>query len=144
MIMLASGSSPAARAFPARVLPRARHALLAVGLVEVFHALQLRGSADLGLKLGRKLAGRVDEGDDVFLALLEVAQVPEPLVERAQGHVVHAAGSLFAVAGNEGDGVALVDELNGGLNRGGLEAELGCKGCDDVHKQAPQVGNTNA
>ena len=116
----------------ARLL-RARHALLAVGLVEVLHALELRGGPDLRLELGRELALGIDEENDVLLALLEVAEVGKALVEGAQGNVVHAARGLFAVARNEGDGVPLVDELDCRVDGLRPEAELACERGDKVH-----------
>ena len=114
-------------------LLRARLALLAVGLVEVLDALELRGRADLGLELGGELALGANENDDVLLALLEIAQVGEALLERAEGDVVHATRRLLAVARDEGDGVALVDKGNGRLHGGALEAELLGKCGDDIH-----------
>ena len=42
----------------------------------------------------------------------EIAQIGKTLLERAQGGVVHLAVQLLAVAGDEGDGVALVDQLD--------------------------------
>ncbi len=121
----------------ARLL-RARHALLAEGLVQVLHALQLRGFADLGLKLGRELALCVDEQKHVLFALLKVAQIRKALVERAQRHVVHATRGFLAVARDKGDGVAFVDQRDGGLDVGGLEVELFCELGDKIH-EAPQV-----
>ena len=123
----------------ARLL-RARHALLAIGLVEVLDALHDRGGANLLLELGRELALRLDEQQDVRLALLEVAQVGEALVERAQGDVVHATRGLLAVARDEGDGVALVDELDGRLDGFRLEAELVGERGDDIHVWLPRSG----
>jgi len=94
-------------------LLRASHALFAVGLVEVLDALELRGLANLLLEFERELALGVDEQDDVLFALLKIAQVGQALVECAQGDVVHATRGFLAVARNKGDGVALVDELDG-------------------------------
>ncbi len=105
----------------------ARGALLAIRLVEVLDALEHRGRADLVQKLRRELALHVDEVDDVRLALLEVAQVGQAVVERAQGNVVHPARDLLAVARDKRDGGAFVDERDHGLDtRYGL-AELGCQ-----------------
>ena len=114
-------------------LLRTGHALFAVGLVEVLDALELRGLANLLLELGRELALGVDEQDDIVFALLKIAQVGQALVERAQGDVVHAARGLLAVARDEGDGVALVDELDGRFDIGGLKVELAGKLGDKIH-----------
>lgn len=114
-------------------LLRAGHALFAVGLVEVLDALELRGLANLLLEFGRELALGVDEQDDIFLALLKIAQVGQALVECAQSDVVHAARGFLAVARNEGDGVALVDELDGRLDVGVLKVELARELGDKIH-----------
>lgn len=114
-------------------LLRAGHALFTVGLVEVLDALELRGLANLLLELGREFALGVDEQDDVFLALLKVAQVGQAFAERAQGDVVHAARGFLAVARDEGDGVALVDELDGRFDIGGLKVELAGELGDKIH-----------
>ena len=114
-------------------LLRAGHALFAVGLVEVLDALELRGLANLLLELGRELALGVDEQDDIVFALLKITQVGQALVERTQGDVVHAARGFLAVARDKGDGVALVDELGGRLDIGGLKVELAGKLGDKIH-----------
>ena len=114
-------------------LLRAGHALFAVGLVEVLDTLELRGLANLLLELGREFALRVDEQDDVLFTLLKIAQVGQALVEGAQGDVVHAARCFLAVARDKGDGVALVDELDGRLDIGDLKVELASELGDKIH-----------
>lgn len=114
-------------------LLRAGHALFAVGLVEVLDTLELRGLADLCLELGRELALGVDEQNDVLFTLLKIAQVGQALVECAQGDVVHAARGFLAVARDKWDGVALVDELDGRLDVGGLKVELAGELGDKIH-----------
>ena len=114
-------------------LLRAGHALFAVGLVEVLDTLELRGLANLLLEFGREFALGVDEQDDVLLALLKIAQVGQALVEGAQGDVVHAARGFLAVARDKGDGVALVDELDGRLDVGVLKVELAGELGDKIH-----------
>ena len=114
-------------------LLRAGHALFAVGLVEVLDTLELCGLANLLLEFGRELALGVDEQNDVLFALLKIAQVGQALVECAQGDVVHAARGFLAVARDKGDGVALVDELDGRLDVGGLKVELAGELGDKIH-----------
>ena len=114
-------------------LLRTGHALFAIGLVEVLDALELRGLADLCLELGRELALGVDEQNDVLFTLLKIAQVGQALVECAQGDVVHAARGFLAVARDKWDGVALVDELDGRLDVGGLKVELAGELGDKIH-----------
>ena len=112
----------------------ARHALLAIGFVEVLDALQLLGFANLLFQLGREFALGVDEHDDILFTLLKIAQVAQAFVERAEGDVIHAASRFFAVAGDKGDGVPLVDELDGCVNVGDFEIELASKLCDEIHR----------
>ena len=111
----------------------ARHALLAIGLVEVLDALQLLGFANLLLQLGREFALGIDEHDDILFALFKIAQVAQAFVERAEGDVIHAASRFFAVAGDKGDGIPLVDELDGCVDVGDFEIELASKLCDEIH-----------
>ena len=113
---------------------RAGHALFAVGLVEVLDTLKLRGLANLLLEFGCEFALGVDEQNDVLFALFKIAKVGQALVEGAQGDVVHAARGFLAVARDKGDGVALVDELDGCLDVGGLKVELAGELGDKIHE----------
>ena len=115
-------------------LLRAGHALFAVGLVEVLDTLELRGLANLLFEFGRELALGVDEQNDVLFALLEIAQVGQAVVECAQGNVIHAARCFLAVARDKGDGVALVDELDGCFDVGGLKVEPAGELGDKIHE----------
>ena len=115
-------------------LLRAGHALFAVGLVEVLDTLELCGLANLLLEFGREFALGVDEQNDVLFTLLKIAQVGQALVECAQGDVVHAARGFLAVARDKGDGVALVDELDGRFDVGGLKVELAGELGDKIHE----------
>ena len=114
-------------------LLRAGHALFAVGLVEVLDTLELRGLANLLFEFGREFALGVNEQNDVLFTLLKIAQVGQALVEGAQGDVVHAARGFLAVARDKGNGVALVDELDGRLDVGGLKVELAGELGDKIH-----------
>ena len=114
-------------------LLRAGHALFAVGLVEVLDTLELRGLANLLLEFGREFALGVDKQNDVLFTLLKIAQVRQALVEGAQGDVVHAARGFLAVARDKGNGVALVDELDGCLDVVSLKVELAGELGDKIH-----------
>jgi len=68
-------------------------------------------------------------------ALLKAAEVSQPLLQGAEGGVVHGAVELFAVAGDEGDGIALVQQLNHvGHVLGGFVQFLGELFDDRVHR----------
>ena len=97
-------------------LRRAGGPLLAERLVEVLNALERGRLLDALAELVRELALAVDHRDDVGLALLEVAQVGQAVVKRTQRDVIHTARGLLAVAGDEGDRRALIDEGDDGLD----------------------------
>ena len=118
-------------------LLRARLPLLAVGLVEVLDALELRGGANLGLELGRELALDVDEDDHILFALFEITQVGKAVAQGAKRDVVHTARGFLAIARDEGNRVALVDEVDGRLNGSRLEVQLLREREGDIHAMAP-------
>ena len=99
-------------------------ALLLEGLVEVLDALQHCCRLDLLLQLVGETALLFDGAQDLGLACFEVLEVCKSLVELAQGHIVDAARRLFAVAGDERDRIAVVDEADNGVDLGGRELEL--------------------
>ena len=87
-------------------------ALLLVGAVQVLHLRQGGGGVDGGGELLRQLALLLDGLLHRLPAVLQVPQVLEPLLQGPQGGVVHGAVELLAVAGDEGDGVALVQKAH--------------------------------
>ena len=98
------------------LLPRHRRSRLALrseGAVDVVDLGERRRRVYRRRDLGGERALGVDERLDLFPALLDPAQIGEPVVEIAQDGVVKRAGDLLAVSGDEGDGVALVDERDG-------------------------------
>ena len=109
-------------------------ALLLVGAVEVFDLGERFGAVDGGGELVCKLALLVDGLFHRFAALFKTAEVLEPLFERAQRGIVHCTVELLAVAGDKGDGVALVEQMHDVFNVPGVFAELGSKGLNEIHK----------
>lgn len=89
-------------------------ALLLVGQVEILETLLGLGQRDVGFELGGQLALLADRSEDRGAARLELAQVNQALVERAQLGVVETAGDLLAVTGDEGDGCSLGEQFDGG------------------------------
>ena len=61
-----------------------------------------------------ELALLLDRGEDGGLAGLQFPQVGQPGLEGAQLGIVETAGDLLAVAGDEGHGVALIEQVHGG------------------------------
>src|SRR5690606_21931903 len=71
-----------------------------------------------------ELALFVDRGDHGGAAVFELAQVAQAFFQRAQMSVVQAAGHFLAVAGDEGHGGAVVEELDGGDDLARRDAEF--------------------
>ena len=113
-------------------LGRTGSALLAVGLVEVLHALKRGRLFDARAQLLGEFALGVDRRDHVGLALLEIAKVRQAIIERAQRDVVHAARGFLAVARDERDRRPLIDERDHGLDASGGLVQLGGEGRDDA------------
>ena len=87
-------------------------ALLLIGAVQVLHLRQGGGGVDgLGELFGEP-ALLVDGFFHRLPPLLEAPEVLEPLLQIAEGGVVHGSVVLLAVAGDEGDGVALVQKVH--------------------------------
>ena len=87
-------------------------ALGLVGAVQVLHLRQGHGGGDSGGEGLRQLALGLNGRADLLPPLLQAAQVLEALLQGAQGGVVHGAVELLAVAGDKGDGVALVQKVH--------------------------------
>ena len=104
-IASASGSSPFSRATVARV-----RRFLLIGPVEILDLGERRGLVDRGGELVRQLALRLDRGFDFVTAGLQIFEVLQARLERAERRVVHRAVRLLAVTGDEGNGVALVQQ----------------------------------
>jgi hypothetical protein len=87
---------------------------LGVGMAELL--VEFVGQLALG---GYLLADRLP-------ALVELAQVAQPLLERAQLRVVKRAGGLLAVPGDERHGRAAVEQLDRGADLTARHAEFRC------------------
>jgi hypothetical protein len=55
---------------------------------------------------------------------VQVAQIAQPRFHQAQLHLIQPAGGLLAVTGDEGDGVAGVQQLDRAGDLVGLQAEF--------------------
>ena len=110
---------------------------LALGPVRAVQIFQT-GQGFGGLQLLRQLLGQgallFDGALHLVPALLQTAQIVQPFTQLAQHLVVHAAGGLLAVPGNEGNGVSLVDQVDGGLHGLFVQAQLLGNGFDMVHR----------
>ena len=121
-------------------LPRDGGAGAALRAVRTVHVVELGeggGRVKGGGHLGGEGSGRVDQAAHLLAPLLEAAQVLEALRELAERLVVEAAVRLLAVAGDKGDGVSLVDELDHLLCLPGLQGELIGKRLGEIHLVPP-------
>jgi hypothetical protein len=107
----ASGSSPASRAISPlvrRLSLKGRYRSSSSCLVVA--APNLARIASLSLPCS-SIARRMRQA-----AVVEFTQVDQPGLQRAQGDVVQAAGGFLAVAGDEGNGGAAVEQVDGSLH----------------------------
>ena len=95
---------------------RQRALLRLVRQVEVFEPLGVVGREDGGAQLVGQLALALDALEDGLLALGELAQQADALLDDAHHLLVEAAGAFLAVARDERDGVALVEQLHHALD----------------------------
>ena len=86
------------------------------GQVEVFEPLGVVGRADRGGELVGELALGLDRLEDRLLPLGQLAEPADAELDLADRHLVQVAGPLLAVAGDERDRVALVEQLDDALH----------------------------
>ena len=91
-------------------------ALRAVGQVDVLERGGLPCLADSLLELGRQLLLVADGLQDGFLALLNLLQTLILVADGPDLHFIESARALLAVAGNEGNGAALVEQGERAVN----------------------------
>ena len=103
---------------------RARAALGLIRTVDILKGGEGRGFVDGVRQLIGELALLLDGFLHSVAPLLEPAQILKAFGEGAQGGVVHRAVQLLAVAGDEGDCVALVNELDDIIDMALLAAKL--------------------
>ena len=113
-------------------------ALRLVGRIQVFQldlGLRIRDGAR---QLRRQLALLLDALQHRGAAVLQLAQIAEPLLQLAQLRVVEAAGLLLAVARDERHGRALAQQVHGGRHLADADAQLrGDTLIDLVHCGSP-------
>ena len=105
----------------------ARAALGLIRAVDILKGGKGRGLVDSFRQLLGELALLFNGFLDCIAPLLQPAQILKALGESAQGRVVHRAVQFLAVAGDEGNGVALVDELDDIIDMALFAAKLAGK-----------------
>ena len=106
-------------------------ALGLVRQVQVFQFLLGGCGLDGGAQLRRQLALLVDALEHRFAPVFEFAQVAQPVFQLAQLDVVQAAGGFLAVAGDEGNGGAAIEQVDRGLDLVFLDPDFGSDLPDD-------------
>jgi hypothetical protein len=86
----------------------------AVGQVQIFEFRLVKGGLDPGLEFVGKLALLEDGAEDGLAAADEVSKVAELRFDVANLDLVEVASGLFAIASNEGDGAAFVEQTDNG------------------------------
>ena len=112
---------------------RAGTALGLVGTVKVLDLGERLRRVDGGGKLVGQLLLLGDARLNALLAFGEIAQIGKTLLKCAQGGVVHRAVQLLAVAGDERNGVALVEQSDDIFNVLGGAVQLACELFDNGH-----------
>ena len=108
-------------------------ALLLIGAVEILHLRQGLGTVDGGRQFLRQLALVGDGLLHRRAALLQAAQVLQPILQGAQGGVIHGAVELLAVAGNEGNGIPLIQKLHHVFHMLYIRIQFLRKGINNIH-----------
>ena len=93
--------------------------------VQIFELLLRRRRQHRGAQGRRELALLFDTLQHRSAPLLQLPQVGQPYLERAQLRVVEAFGGLLAVAGDEREGRAALEEIERGLDLRPAQRELG-------------------
>ena len=119
----ASGSRPFSRAIDALVR---RFGLY--GRYRSSSSVFSSDGLDARPQLRRELALRLDGLQHGLAAIFQLAEICELLLDVADLHFVEIAGDLFAIAGDEGHGGALVEEFD----RGGQALETDIKLLRDI------------
>src|SRR6266849_5117485 len=94
--------------------------------IDVFKSAFAGGGANCCFERVIELALIADRIQDDDAALLKLAQIAQAFVERAQLRIIERAGRFLAIAGNEGQGCALVEHRPRGCDLLFANAKLLC------------------
>ena len=95
-----------------------------VDVLELYESLRVVKSEG---DLGSELTLRLDKRGYLCTALLHLTKILKSVEELTESGVIETARDLLTISGNKGDGVALVDKLDGLLNVLFLYAEFCCQ-----------------
>ena len=89
-----------------------------VGQIEILELLEALGRGDLLLQACGQPALPLDRPQNGLLAVEQLPGPGDALLHSPHGFLVEAAGPIPPVAGDEGNGVARIEQLDGGLDAG--------------------------
>ena len=111
----------------------ARAALGLVGRVQIFEGGQGAGGLNRGIQLLGQLTLFLDGFEDGRAALIDGAQADDLICDDTDLFIIQRAGHFLTITGDERDGVALVEQANGGLHLGSFNMQLGRNGFGVIH-----------
>jgi len=82
-------------------------------LVEVFQGREAVGGQQLLVEFGGKLPLLLNGSDDRLAAFIQLPQFTQQLHKIADLLLVQTAGHLLAIAGDEGQGIAGIEQFDG-------------------------------
>ena len=97
------------------------------GQIEVFERLLGHCRIDGDAKGISHLTLVADAGEDRQTAGLEIAQIDQALLERTQLRVIETIGGFLAIAGDEGNGRAAVEQVDSRLDLTRLNRKFGAQ-----------------
>ena len=110
-----------------------RAALGLVGGIQVLEGGQGDCSVEGGIEFIGQLTLFLDGFQDGRAAFIHGAQPQDLIGDNAYLFIVERAGHFLAVAGDEGNGVAFVEQADGGLHLGGFHVQLSGDGFGVIH-----------
>ena len=85
-----------------------------IGQIEILKPRLAVRRVDLLLERGVEFSLLTDAVEDRGATLVQLAEIPQPLLERTQLSVIELPGRLLPVAGNKGHGRSTVEQRDGG------------------------------
>ncbi len=94
------------------------------GQVKIFELLERIAALDLRGQLGRELALRVDRAQDRGLALIQQPQLGDSRLDVTDLLFIQPASLVLAIAGDEGDGVLVIQQPDDAFHLHGPKSQL--------------------
>ena len=105
--------------------------------VQVFQLHKRADQSDLPSQLIGQLPLLLNRFQDSLLPFFQRTEVAQSLIQHAQLFIIQRPVSFLAVAGNEGNGIPVIDQLHHCLDLPLLYGELFCDHFTDIHNTYP-------